>query len=486
MPRREGPRKRLPLVLCYIPLTLDTQPRQSRGGRRSPSLAAFLSFLWPGLGQLYAGRRRLAAVFAVPALLVLLLVLFQLRRGVVVFAAQFVQPGFALGGLAVVAFLGVWRALSIGHAFAVAYAPRSRAGLQRALAIALLAVVVLSHSVAGYVLWVTYDAGSQAFAPNPDLTDAETPGPTPAPGATPGATVTQVPLPTPLVKGRVTMLFTGVDSASGRSEHLYDSIMVVSYDPKTNSAQMVSVPRDSASFPMYYGGQVNAAVRINALPTYVRNGWVRSPDDPYTTLVKEISYLVGIPINYYAVMDLAAFVKMVDLAGGIDVNNPSQINDSVYDWLGAKPVAGFSLSPGPHHLDGVDALAYVRSRHGANNNDWARASRQQEVLVDLLLAMAQPGKLLLLPQMISTLGSSLSTNFPSDKVADYVAVAEGIPSSNFKQIVLGPPYTILGINNVSSASTTCLINAMVATLSVQLFGQDSTWYGKKAPANTCP
>ena len=42
------------------------------------------------------------------------------------------------------------------------------------------------------------------------------------------------------------------------------------------------------------------------------------------TLVKEVSYLVGIPINYYAVMDLEGFVKMVDMVGGIDVDNPSE------------------------------------------------------------------------------------------------------------------------------------------------------------------
>jgi len=77
-----------------------------------------------------------------------------------------------------------------------------------------------------------------------------------------------------------------VDSAPSRSEHLYDSIMVVSYDPKTNSVQMVSVPRDSASFPFYFGGVDAASVKINSIPTYVRNGWILSPDSPYMTWSK--------------------------------------------------------------------------------------------------------------------------------------------------------------------------------------------------------
>ena len=349
-----------------------------------------------------------------------------------------------------------------------------------------MAIVVLSHSAAGYMLWVGYEAGSKAFSPTSPLIVEATqppslpPGATPAP-ATPTATVTEPP-----IGSRVTILFTGVDADPTRGEQLYDSIMVVSYDPPTNSVQMVSVPRDSASFPLYFGGQVSATVRINSLPTYVRNGWVRSPDPPYTTLVKEIAYLVGIPINYYAVMDLEGFVKMVDMVGGIDVNNPSEINDPSY----ATPVGtiiGFQLSAGPHHLDGNQALAYVRSRHGSNNSDWARASRQQEVLVSLLHRMSEPSKFLQLPNLISTLGSSVTTNFPAEQVADYVAVGQSIPAGNFKQVVLGPPtYTITNFPHTSSASTTCLLNYRVAELSVQLFGKDSTWYGKPPPANTCP
>jgi hypothetical protein len=53
--------------------------------------------------------------------------------------------------------------------------------------------------------------------------------------------------------------------------------------------------------------------------------------------------------------------------------------------------------------------------------------------------------------------------------------------------VLGPPtYTLTGVNNVNSAATTCLLNAKVAAESITLFGQDSTWYGKPAPADSCP
>jgi hypothetical protein len=88
---------------------------------------------------------------------------------------------------------------------------------------------------------------------------------------------------------------------------------------------------------------------------------------------------------------------------------------------------------------------------------------------------------------MSTLGSSVATNFPANRVADYVAIGQSIPSQNITQVVLGPPtYTLTNGNSASSAATSCLINSKVAELSIQLFGKDSTWSGKPAPANTCP
>jgi len=62
------------------------------------------------------------------------------------------------------------------------------------------------------------------------------------------------------------------------------------------------------------------------------------------TLVKEVSYLVGIPIDYYAVMDFDGFQKMIDMVGGIDVVNQNAISDPTYDWLDGHP-EGFLFWP---------------------------------------------------------------------------------------------------------------------------------------------
>jgi anionic cell wall polymer biosynthesis LytR-Cps2A-Psr (LCP) family protein len=126
----------------------------------------------------------------------------------------------------------------------------------------------------------------------------------------------------------------------------------------------------------------------------------------------------------------------------------------------------------------------VRTRHGYEDGDWARSSRQQQVLIALLHKMASPSQILKIPSLIKLLGQSVVTDFPADRLADYISMGLNVPSDNITQVVLGPPYTVTGTSATNSAN--CLLNDKVAALSVQLFGADSLWYERPAPANTCP
>ena len=462
---------------------METDEPTTRERERSPRVTASLSFLWPGLGQLYLGKRRLAAIFAVPSVLVVILLVYGLRRGPLVFGAQlFADRAVGLAAVAILILFGAWRLVSVVHAFLGGNRDSSRRVVDRAVLAALAAVIVVTHLGAGYYVLAFSDAGSEVFGTgNNGLIVQATPGPSPSPGLTAGPTPTEEVAPTPVPNGRVTILFTG--RGSGTSYNAFDSIMVVSLNPQTNSIQMVSVPRDSASFPFYFGGVDSTFIKINALPLYVQSGVIKSGDAPYTTLVKEVQYLVGVTINYHAVMDVGGFLTMINKVGGVDIVSPYGIFDPSYDWLDGSPY-GFSISAGPHHLDGRTALAFIRSRHGLGDSDWKRSSRQQLVLIALLHKMAQPSQILALPSLLKTLGASVVTDFPANEVADYVALGQDVPSANITQVVLGPPYTITGISNVNAAN--CLLNDKVAALSVQLFGADSLWYGKPAPANTCP
>jgi LCP family protein required for cell wall assembly len=428
-----------------------------------------LSFLWPGLGQLYVGRRRAAAFFALPALLILLVVLWEARRGPAVLAGNLLGSGFALSVAVLAVLIGLWRAASMGHAYLVAGRQSRRAALpDRAALGILLAAVVAMHTAVGYYAWSFYGFDTQISGPTvPDVISG--PG---ASGASGDPGETPVPLEPaatpPRESNRVTILLTGVDSGPGRNHALNDTLLLVSVEMETKKVAMVSVPRDTSGFPLYWGGSVAPTFKINSLATYVRLGWIKSPDQPMTTLAKEIGFLVGIPVNYYAVIDLAGFPRMVDLVGGVDVVNPKAFFD---------PLQNNQWPAGGMYLDGARALLYVRSRYG--DSDYARSSRQQDVLVALEKKMTNPSMLLKLPQLLDAAGRAIRTNFPMDKAKDYIAFAQDLPSNAISRCVLGPPYNYHPDSATTSGVWTSRLKLdRVAALSVQLFGQDSSYYGQ--------
>jgi LCP family protein required for cell wall assembly len=425
----------------------------------SPSLAALLSFVWPGLGQLYAQRRVWAVLFALPAVAALGVVLVAAQHGLAVLVARLLDPTVAAIVFVAVVALGIWRLIAVRHAFGLAD-ERSRGRLVERFALTLLLLaIVASHAFGAFYIWSAYQMDLGIFNVGGN-----------------GAESAQLPAS----GSRVTVLVAGLDQFTGRSERLYDALMVVSVDTDTKRIAILSVPRDTSGYPLYWGG--TGKIKINSIPTYVSNGWLKSPDQPVTTLVKEVGYLVGVPINYYGVIDLANFMKIVDMVGGVDVDNPSPINDPTYNLLGDWP-SGFQLSAGTHHLDGKLALAYAQSRHGSGNSDYARAGRQQQLLKAVLHKVGTPAMALKLPALMSQAASLVSTNFPASRVADMIDFALSVPASGFDSYVLSPP-TYSVSNSTATASTTCLELDKVAPLSVELFGSDSRYSGQKQPP-TC-
>jgi len=430
-------------------------------------IAASLSFLLPGLGELYIGRRLAAAAFAVPSLLVAGCVLLQLTGGIVPFAAAMLDSTFAL----TIAILAIAAALlrigSIAHASALALAGGRPSRRAVGIVAVLVLVVVSSHGLVASYAWSLFifdqKISSNNFVYTPDAS-AE-------PSAS-GAVYIPVEsaMPPSSVTGRVTILLTGVDFGPGRSHALNDAIMLLSLDADSKQVAILSIPRDTAGFPLYWGGTASPKLKINALVTYVRNGWVNSPDPPMTTLVKEVGWLVGIPVNYYAAIDLAGFSQMIDALGGVDVVNPKAIND---------PSEHINVPAGPLHLDGETALKYVRSRHGAGGSDYARSSRQQDVLVAAVRKATSPSMVLQLPSLLEIGGKTIQTNFPLNQARDYVAIAQAVPADGISKCVLGPPYSWYpDPSTTEGLSTSQLLLDRVAALSVQLFGTESRYYGK--------
>lgn len=149
-----------------------------------------------------------------------------------------------------------------------------------------------------------------------------------------------------------TFLLMGTDDGNGNA----DTLMVAAYDVKEQKVGVVSVPRD----------------------TIVDRDWTRYPkiNGAYSRGVeqvrKEVSYLLGIPIDFYIKVDIKAFVALVDEVGGVDFNVPVDMN---YD----DPWQNLSIhyQKGVQHLNGQQALEVVRFRHNNDMSGYSDVGRTQ-------------------------------------------------------------------------------------------------------------
>jgi LCP family protein required for cell wall assembly len=434
--------------------------------RRSPRTAFILSAIWPGLGQWHLGDVRGAAVLGIPPLLLLLPL-----------AAAALRGGSGLVGYLVVPQNAVLLALVVGMSLAFRLISmalvRVRVGPEaarpyRTTVWVLVAVLVVLHLAAGYAAIGLFRVTSQVFGGGYIVDRGSS--------AEPGATQQIQPLPSvmtpPADNQRISFLLVGSDFGKGYSHSLTDTMMVVSIDPTTQQVVMASVPRDTARFQLYSGGTYHD--KLNSLMSRADRDPKDFPDGGLGTLANQIGYLVGIPINYVAYIDMGAFEKAIDAIGGVDVNVTRDINDNFYQFPNGPK--GFHLKKGLRHLDGPHAVAYVRSRYGAGDNDFTRARRQQELLVALRAKLLDPGTLPKLPGLLDEIGRLVATNYPADHIEQLLDLSRTVDPKSIKRFVLGPPYAV----QPPGGGEYVLVPDMkrIARWSIEQFGQQSRYAAK--------
>ena len=399
-----------------------------------------------------------------------IVVIAQFVGGAQDLALELFAPSFSLTILILIILLGLWRLVAMLDAATTRGGQGGAAGRRTTGVLAALAVaVVIVHGVGAYFAYSFYQAGSRIFVTEqgtdvvPGSSDLETAPLVATPFATPQTAV-----------ARINVLLTGIDSGPHRNHALNDTLIVASIDPVSHKVAMVSFPRDIANFPLWNGGRYTD--KINSFMSYAGKHKDKFPDGPLPSLIKELGYLVGAPIHYYAAVDLDGFRRLIDKVGGVDIDNPRAINDPVYGgWTDKRPI-GFSLSAGVHHLDGANALAYVRSRKGPGDSDFSRARRQQQLLVALARKLSDPRMLPRLPDLLTVAGDTVRTNFPSDRLREMIALTQAVPDKGITQIVLGPPYSTRPKTKSSTYSLE-LNSARLAAVSIKVFGAESTYSG---------
>jgi LCP family protein required for cell wall assembly len=375
-----------------------------------------LSALVPGLGQLFNGRTRLAAIFALPALaLVALVWLSLLVSSPTRLAATLISPAILSAVLVLNVVVLVWRLASVGHAFF----DRKRGVPSRAGVVALAAVlafVAVPHLFGLQVGLAARDTFARIFEPR---------------GAVAGVTGA----PRPGDNERTNILVIGIDKTPSRNATLTDTMIVVSIDPVGRTVSMMSIPRDLVGTPLGNGDVYGP--KLNSLKSYADTHPDEFPNGGVRALKDAVSALVGIPIHYYASIDFFGFVKIVDKLGGVDVNPAKGFSDPEYGYRGRF---GFSITAGPHRLDGLDALAYVRARRAAGESDFTRAARQQEVMVALRDRALRNGSLLFqLPALFDAVGQAIRTDLPVDQLPLFAVLADEVDDDSIVRVVLRPP-----------------------------------------------
>ena len=271
----------------------------------------------------------------------------------------------------------------------------------RTAAIAVCVVLVLAFAaVAGYLAWEkpVDRAGGGLVDPT---AESVPPKASEAPDAEPSVEPTQDPnegAPASLNENMYTFLVVGLDQVSNST----DTIMVGRIDTETHKIDVVSIPRDT---------MVNVSWGTKRVNTYYSSDLV-SGGNGIDGLMKGIRDLVGFDIDCYAVVDLEAFVELVDAIGGVDYDVP--IDMYYYD-----PSQGLNISipAGMQHLDGETAVKVVRFRSGYPTADIGRIGTQQDFLMSVASQMLTLGNIPNLPTFIDIFEKYVTTNLSAANIS---------------------------------------------------------------------
>ncbi len=268
-------------------------------------------------------------------------------------------------------------------------------------------------------------------------TDTPTPTPTPLPTNTPLPVPTRAPRPSlpqlppnlAVVPGEgITVLLVGVDQRPGEyTAPRADALMLVRINPQWQRVALLSLPRDLwVEIPGGYGYD-----RINTAYTYGEATGIWGGGLALTRAT--VSNLLGVPIDYVAMVDFYGFISLVDTVGGIVVNVPNAIYDAAYPTMDYGYMT-VSFAPGVQWMDGNTALIYSRTRNA--DSDFSRIRRQQDVLMALGVRLQERGdllNLLTLDQTSAALLPYVRTDMPRDTLVNLFWSLRGISRGQIEQ-----------------------------------------------------
>ena len=318
------------------------------------------------------------------------------------------------------------------------------------LVVVLGAAVFTFRTVKGMVTsWDVTNLPGLAIQPEePESTPA--PGETPAAGAesTPEGAVSdsqappQAAGPTPEPwdgASRVNVLVMGLDYndwRAGEGPPRTDTMILLTIDPVAKTAGMLSIPRDLwVSIPGFGYYKINQAYQLGEAN--------KLPGGGPELAMKTVEHLLGVPVQYYALVDFSAFVKFIDEIGGVKIDVPKKIWIDIYDDDRGR----IRLKPGVQTLSGEYALAYARARY-TEGGDFDRAQRQQQVIDGIRRRILDfnliPVLMQKAPALYAELSSGVNTNLTLDEALQLGWLASQIPEEDIHRGIIGPQQVNFG------------------------------------------
>lgn len=223
---------------------------------------------------------------------------------------------------------------------------------------------------------------------------------------------------------RINVILLGIDQRDDERVEFSraDTVLIVSVDPVSKSAVMISMPRDLwVSIPGY------GAERINVAHVY---------GGP-ALLQRTVEANFGLKAPYYARINFRGFEQMVDTMGGVIVDVERPIKDDEYptEDYGYQRIY---IPPGPQLMDGKVALQFARSRH--SENDFGRARRQQRLLVAMRDRGLQLNMLPKVPALVGQVQQTVTTNLSATELLALAKLASEIDREKITNLVIDTEY----------------------------------------------
>ncbi len=248
--------------------------------------------------------------------------------------------------------------------------------------------------------------------------------------------------------GEFKCLVLGI-STDLQGSSLTDTIMVASYNPNTQKATLLSIPRDT--YTGKNSAKATAYEKINAL-----YGRKNRPDET----LEAVNEITGLDIKYYAVVKTEALIELVDAIGGVTFNVPI---DMKYD----DPTQDLhiDLKAGEQLLDGDKAEQLVRFRHGNwdpktrtyptypaeyGDNDLGRMRTQREFIMQVIKQTAKVENIFKIGEILDVAKNNLITNIDFDVAKDYIPYIVEFDTANILTSTL--PGTVPDLSQTNNVS----------------------------------